>query len=457
MRRAAVLLLALSCAHPRPAQPGPAARPAPMPSGTPLELGLAGTAKVLCSAVFISQRVPQEAWENSAQAFMPDEHLDAGHSYAIDVPRQTVTVSVPSGLARRARFVGDQGCIIGEPRFTPRVLERKGSGAAPWPMGDEGVELDPRFAPATDAAFADPAALTAAFVVVHRGRIVAERYGPGVTRDTALESWSMGKSITATLLGLRVKDGTFPDVNAPAPVERWANDARKNIRLVDLLRMSGGLSFSSSFDPDWKPGHGVPDHTFIYTGAVDAFEYSLDKPAQFPPNTEGRYRNCDPLVLGALLKRAAGDDYLAWPQRALFDKLGMRHMWLETDPYGNFLLTGYDYGTARDWARLGLLYAQDGVWQSERLLPEGWTKLVSTPAPAWKKPEYGGLFWLNRARDWPLPEEALIMVGAGGQKVFVVPSQQLVVVRLGHTRGGPAHARSLKLALERVMRAVEQQ
>lgn len=256
MKRAALLLLALSCAHPQPAQPaqaGQPARPVPMPSGTPLELGLAGTAKVLCSAVFISQRVPHEAWENSAQAFMPDQHADAGHAYAIDVPRQTVTVSVPGGLSRSARFVGDQGCIIGEPRFTPRVLERKGSSGAPWPMGDEGVELDPAFAAATEAAFADPAALTAAFIVVHRGRIVAERYGPGTTRDTALESWSMGKSITATLLGLRVLDGTFPDVNARAPIERWANDARRDIRIVDLMRMSGGLFHvrAAGAEPVW--------------------------------------------------------------------------------------------------------------------------------------------------------------------------------------------------------------
>lgn len=450
MKRLALVLLFAACVRRELPQ-----RPVPMPRGTPLELGLAGTAKILCSAIFISQRVPHEAWENSAQAFMPDEHRDAGHSYSVDVPRQTVTVSVPSGVERRATFHGDQGCVIGELHFEPRPLERRGSSSAPWPMGDEGVTLDPAFEAATDAAFADPAAQTMAFVVVHEGRIVAERYGPGTTRDTPLESWSMGKSITATLLGLRVADGTYPDVNAPAPVERWANDARKDIRIVDLLRMSSGLHFRSAFDPDWKPEYGVPDHTFIYTGAVDAFEYSLDKPAQFPPNTEGRYRNSDPLVVGWMLKRAAGADYLAWPQRALFDRLGMRHMWLETDPYGNFLLTGYDYGTARDWARLGLLYAQDGVWVGERLLPEGWTKLVATPAPAWKKPEYGALFWLNRTGEWPVPESAYMMIGAGGQKVIVVPSHELVVVRLGHTKGGPAHAKSLKAALALVMQAVQ--
>jgi CubicO group peptidase (beta-lactamase class C family) len=426
-----------------------------MPEGTPIELGLAGTAKVMCSAIFVSQRVPEEAWTHSAQqAFMPS---DAGvvAEYRIDVPNGVVTIAA-QGLERRARFHGDQGCIIGDAlHFEPMKVERKGgSETADWPMGDVTGPLDPTFDAATDAAFSDPEALTAAFIVLHEGRIVAERYGPGVTRDTALESWSMGKSITATLLALLVKDGVY-DVGAPVPVERWANDSRKNIRIIDLLHMSSGLYFRSALDPDFKPEQGYPDHSYVYTGAVDVFEYSLDKPAQFPPNTQGRYRNSDPLIVGWLIKRAVGAEYLRWPQRALFDRLGMRHMVLETDPYGNFVMTGYDYGTARDWARLGLLYAQDGVWLGERVLPEGWTKLISTPAPAWKKREYGGLFWVNGDKDFPpLPETAYSMVGAGGQRVFVVPEHQLVVVRMGHARGWPKGKQSLTKALELVMKAV---
>ena len=91
-----------------------------------------------------------------------------------------------------------------------------------------------------------------------------------------------------------------------------------------------------------------------------------------------------------------GENFLTWPQRALFDRIGIRRQVLETDPYGNFLITGYDYGTARNWARIGLLYLQDGMWQGQRILPEGWATFVSTPAPTWKRPEYGGFFWLNR-------------------------------------------------------------
>ena len=120
------------------------------------------------------------------------------------------------------------------------------------------------------------------------------------------------------------------------------------IRIVDLLRMSSGLRFIAGQDPDYTPDKGYPGSHLIYTGAIDAFKYSMTRPLQFPPNTEGRYRNSDPLMVGWLVKQAVtkrGEEYLTYPQRALFDRIGIRRQVLETDPYGNFLLTGYDYGT----------------------------------------------------------------------------------------------------------------
>ncbi|HEX2445076.1 MAG TPA: serine hydrolase [Vicinamibacterales bacterium] len=281
----------------------------------------------------------------------------------------------------------------------------------------------------------------------------------GITKDTQLESWSMGKSITATLFALLVKDGTYT-LEQPAPVAAWQSpdDPRSKIRNIDLLRMSAGLRFIAGQDPDYTEDKGYPDHMFIYTGAVNAFDYSINRPPQFPPNTEGRYRNCDPLTIGYLIKQAVtrrGQEYLTWPQRALFDRIGIRRQVLETDPYGNFLLTGYDYGTARNWARLGLLYLQDGMWQGTRILPEGWSKFVSTPAPAWKRPIYGGFFWINGEGDWNLPRDAYYMAGAGGQSVFIVPSHQLVIVRMGHFRGaGPAARKATNEALRLAVEAV---
>src|SRR6185295_18558033 len=218
----------------------------------------------------------------------------------------------------------------------------------PWPMGDRAdtsplpAGLDkPTLDAAVDAAFADPAALTQAFLVVYKGRIVGERYAPGVTKDTQLESWSMGKSLTATLFAQLVKAGVYT-IDQPAPVPAWRKpgDPRGPIRNRDLLQMSGGLKFVGNQEPNGgTPQDTVFDHYYIYTGAVDAFEYSITRPVEFPAGTDGRYRNCDPLTIGYLIKQAIDlrkEDYLTWPQGALFDRIGIRRQVLETDPYGNF-------------------------------------------------------------------------------------------------------------------------
>jgi CubicO group peptidase (beta-lactamase class C family) len=152
-----------------------------------------------------------------------------------------------------------------------------------------------------------------------------------------------------------------------------------------------------------------------------------------------------------------GEEYLSFPQRALFDKIGIRNMVLETDPYGNFLLQGYEFGSARDWARLGNLYLQDGVWRGERILPEGHAEFVSTVAPAWEadgRPVYGAFFWINGDNWYPIPKDAYYMAGAGGQYTIIIPSHDLVVVRLGHYKGGGPGDESLKNALAILMEAI---
>ena len=153
----------------------------------------------------------------------------------------------------------------------------------------------------------------------------------------------------------------------------------------------------------------------------------------------------------------SGKDYLSFPQAALFDKVGIRTMRIETDPFGNFLGQGYEVGSGRDWARLGNLYLQDGVWNGERILPEGYAKFVSTPAPAWvadKRPIYGGFFWINGLGQYPVPKDSYYMAGAGGQTTMIVPSHDLVVVRLGHYKGEAFGAIAFRKALASLMEAV---
>jgi CubicO group peptidase (beta-lactamase class C family) len=292
--------------------------------------------------------------------------------------------------------------------------------------------------------------------VVYKGRIVAERYANGANQDMQLESWSMGKSSIGTLIGRLIQEGAFK-LEDPAPVPEWhrePGDRRAGIRIMDLMRMSSGLRFSRG-SPEDLPGYH--DHDLIYTGAIDAYQFSITRPLQFEPNTMGRYRNMDPLTLGYLIREAVkkrGGEYLTFPQRELFDLIGIRRQVLETDPYGNFLLTGYDYGTARNWARLGLLYLNDGVWQGRRLLPEGFTRFVSTPAPAWKEPIYGGMVWLNGSGQWNLPKDAYAFRGAGEQDVFIVPSRDLVIVRMGHFPGMQPGFADLKRAQALLLDAI---
>jgi CubicO group peptidase (beta-lactamase class C family) len=155
---------------------------------------------------------------------------------------------------------------------------------------------------------------------------------------------------------------------------------------------------------------------------------------------------------------ARGEDYHSFPQRALFDKIGIRDAVLETDPYGNFLTQGYEYLSARDWARLANLYLQDGVWNGERILPEGYVEYAQTLAPAWVadgRPQYGGaFFWVNGNESLPIPADAFAMRGAGGQSTTIIPSHGLVIVKQAKYRGSRESGRALGRGMEILMEAV---
>ena len=456
----------------------------------PVELLLSRPVKQLCSGLFVSGRKASDIMANSALWWDGvGDFLRDRVELSVDSGTQTVSmllildeIAVPrlieayrhdypdfeadweaeaerllelGGVTRRARCHGDQGCAIlpldpneRELHFQPVDLSTSlpDADSTPWPVGDapdpDGIpdSIDEAKAnEAVEAAFADPDAHTAGFVAVHQGKIIAEGYAPGIHKDMQLESWSMGKSITGTMIGMLVQEGHF-GLDDPAPVDEWqgADDPRKEITIRHLMRMSSGLKCSGRKESRNEWELGVADHVWPYHEAINAFDFMLSRPLEHPPNTVGRYRNCDPLTLGAIVRRtveAQGEEYLSWPQRKLFDKIGIRKQVMETDLWGNFVLTGFDYGTPRNWARLGQLYLQDGVWNGERILAEGWAEFVNTPAPAWDEPEYGGQVWLNRSgKEKNLPEDAFWFGGYGLQRVIVVPSLDLVVVRMGHLR-----------------------
>jgi CubicO group peptidase (beta-lactamase class C family) len=270
----------------------------------------------------------------------------------------------------------------------------------------------------------------------------------------------MAKSLTATLMGVLIRRGDY-QLWQPAPIPEWQapGDPRAKIRIGDLLQMSSGLRIRAPQDPDYDATGPYPDHVYLYTGP-NAFQYAATRPLQWPPATVGRYRNTDPVLINYLIRLAVEkrrEEYASFPQRVLFDKLGIRTITIQPDAQGNLLGQGLALASARDMARVGLLHLRDGVWNGERILPEGYVKFVSTLAPAWeadKRPVYGGFFWINGDGASPLPRDAYYMSGAGGQRTYIVPSHDLVVVRMGHYRGETPGSRALQQALALLMEAI---
>ncbi|MEQ1908611.1 MAG: serine hydrolase [Vicinamibacterales bacterium] len=444
------------------------------PPGEKIEHYASGYAKIMCTAVFVTGLDAAFAAENVGYFTAPYEERAKLGTPKIDRQKRTVEVTMPNGTVRTAKQVGSQGCVtlpIGKTdvSFTPSIVTPKvpDPKTTPWPMGDvlpsgappAGVDMA-KVQQAIDAAF-DPAALTGAFVVTYKGRIIAERYGDNITPTTPLESWSMGKSLSGTLLGVLIKQGAYT-LDQPAPIPEWQTpgDPRQKIRVRDILNMSSGLRIIAPQDQDYDEKGPYPDHLYYYTGSIDAFKYAATRPQQWEPATVGRYRNTDPVLTNYMVRMAVekrGLDYHSWPQRALFDKLGIRTFVLDTDPYGNFLTHGYESASGRDWARVANLYLQDGMWNGERILPEGYAKFVGTLAPAWladKRPQYGALFWVNGDGAWPAPKDMYFMSGVGGQQVLIIPSHQLAVVRLGHYKGVQAAGRATRKAVGLLVEAV---
>ena len=449
----------------------------PVP-GDALSHNTSGYAKTMCSAVFMTGYDIDFAAEHVGYFTGPYEERAKVGKPVVDKVKKTVSITLPNGVVRTAVYTGSQGCITypegsSTLNFTPKVVKPNlpPGGEQDWPLGDrlpqgplpDGVDSF-KLQAAVEAAYSIPDAETTAFLVSYKGRLIAERYGDGITRDTPLESWSMGKSVTSTIMGTLIQKGVYK-LDQPAPVPEWqgANDPRKAIKIQDILRMSSGLRIIGPADPDYDPKGPYPDHLYLYTDAGNAFKYAATRPQQWPPNTVGRYRNTDPVLINYLNRLGIEKlklDYLSYPQRALWDKIGVRSMVMETDPSGNFLTQGYEFMSGRDWTRLGNLYLNDGVAPGgERLLPATYNDFVSTLAPAWvadERPVYGGFFWINGDGGWPIPKEAYSMNGAGGQQVWIIPSHDLVVVRLGNFKGQRHVRATLGKALETLMTAVPQ-
>jgi len=328
-----------------------------------------------------------------------------------------------------------------------RLPPPEGDAAAiPWPDGDlvrperppAGVDAA-AFERAGDWAFdrighgGHEGQKTLSLLVVHRGRIVYERYAEGFDMHSVTRTWSTAKSITATVVGIAAGRGML-DLDRPLGVE-WlpgaggAGDPRNSITLRHVINMSSGLY---PVDNDWQP---VMGSHLVYFGGWDASASARNRGLVAEPGTVYDYENFD-VVLGLLtLERALGSKqaYLEFPHRELFRKIGMRSTLPGVDRFGNYIMSSQVYTNARDLARLVLLYLNRGVWNGERILPESWVDFVRTPAPATKATgnQYGGWWWLVPDERADIPQDAYASSGSQGNYTIVVPSHDLVVVRRG--------------------------
>jgi CubicO group peptidase (beta-lactamase class C family) len=384
--------------------------------------------------VLVSGRVDREDRSASARA------LGVVRSKAIC--REGLGCTLVEGLSEEE--------IRSQPR-PPPPSPRGDPAKIPWPGGDalpEGpppTDIDAAMLDAAlDEVFSEPADSekreTRAVVVIHRGRIVAERYAEGFDARTPLPGWSMTKSAMGALIGIRVGQGAL-DLHAPAPVPEWrgAADPRGAITLDQLLRMSSGLEFGEATDE-----YGADLATMLFDRG-DAAAYAAAKPLEHPPDTHWHYSSGTSNIVSRILRDSFDGDqaaYFGFPRLALFEPIGMHSAVIEPDASGSFVASSFMFATARDWARFGLLFQNDGVWLGERILPRGWVEYSTTPTPEAPQGRYGAHWWLNAGEPedssdhpWPdLPTDTFAARGFEGQEVVVIPSRELVLVRLGQSR-----------------------
>jgi len=396
-------------------------------------------AKVLCSGVFVAGRSPASLRGGELDRFW---YIQG----EVDRERRTATSSVFGFAPTTAVHREGLGCTLAIGRSVaelredpPPVYDPK--PAPPLPVADD-LDGDVRrsLKEALDAAFAEPDPArrrnTRAVVVLHRGRIVAERYAEGFDRTTPQAGWSMTKSITGTLVGIAAHRGHL-DPADPAPVPEWRgqNDPRGTITVQHLLRMSSGLAFDETYS-------AFGDVTYMLFAVPSTGRYAARFPRVHPPGRRWSYSSGTTNILSRALKHRLGSDtYHRFPHEALFEPIGMTRAVIEPDPSGTYVGSSFMYATAREWARFGQLYLQGGSWRGRRVVPADWVDYARTPAPADERGRFGAHWWLNRGpadtpseRPFPsLPRDLYRASGFEGQQVMVIPSRDAVVVRLGMT------------------------
>ena len=384
-------------------------------------------AKNLASDVFVSGREPTDV-----------EALDLHLSFLkftrnkVDFENKTVTSRFLWGKSVAAWREGYGVTLLRGKKAAELQAEKY--PLAPEAEGPDFLEpgdsaLTERLAPIAKALVDDHAynGTPFAFVVLHEGKVVAERYREGLDAHTRLLSWSMAKSFTNALVGVMAGDGLV-DIFAPTGIPEWQGDERAAITLNDLMQMQSGLQ--------WNEDYGNrSDVNLMLHREKDMGLYALDKPLEHKPGTFWYYSSGSTNIVMRYLrgKFASDKEFLTYYRERVFAPLGIRNAVFEPDMSGTPVGSSYLYITAREFASFGQLFLDDGVFQGQRILPEGWVE-YSVPPASDSKDGYGAFFWLNKDKFWPdIPEDMFNCQGHDGQEIFIIPSKDLVVVVLGYS------------------------
>lgn len=404
-------------------------------AGPLLRIGAGYAAKMACSCGHLQGRSLADVQESDLNfSVLPYLRLRATET--------GVTAAFPLGFFRReAVVVPGHGCVLisDETRDLPAALDRTTAARdtlLDWPDRFVGTQPD-RLPPGVDTAALRraldfgfqplPGGGARGIVVVYRDQLVAERYAPGFDHTTPQLGWSMTKTLTNAAIGLLVKQGKIAvaeDHLFPA----WENDTRRDIAVADLLRMNSGLA--------WNEAYGTSsDATTMLYLRPDMPAYAREQPAAAPPGTTWAYSSGTTNILSGLIRRRLGDDAayynLLWD--SVFAPIGVTSARIEPDQAGHWIGSSYGWLTPRDWARCGLLYLHDGMWGDRRILPQGWVDYSRQPA-AGSDGEYGAHLWLKGSSLPGVPDDTYNFRGFQDQRVFVIPSRDCVIVRLGQNR-----------------------
>jgi CubicO group peptidase (beta-lactamase class C family) len=374
--------------------------------------------------------------------------------HEVDRDRRQVTARALGAFETRSIYRDGVGCLNVNGPDVPEAptraqIEADGPVPALLPdiAGPAMVEpVDDGIKAALDRAFAEPDGVptrrTHAIVVVHDGRVVAERYAPGFGVETPVHGWSATKSVNNALLGILVRQGKLR-MDDPAPVAAWQTpgDPRRAITPDQLLRMESGLDLGDSLTATLSTSWDTSARMMF--NEADMAGFAEGAPLVAPPGTRWSYANGNPAILARIVRDRVGGravDVLRFARRELFGPLGIWHGTLELDTTGTPIAGAFFFATPREWARFGMLFLDDGVVGGQRILPEGWVRYSTTPTPS-AFVGYGAGWWINRGesqgarfrREHGMPADAFMAVGIYGQTVVVVPSERLVITRFGTT------------------------